>query len=90
MSGAALDSPCLSLELRHVPDPVVLVVAASFTAGCAPVHALRRHADAVTLALGLLAYGLVTAIESLLAARFALIMVPDRASGWMYGTAGGG
>ena len=71
-------------------DPFALIAAAAFISCRAWVRGLRHHADAVTFVLALLVYALVTAIESLFAARFALIMVPDRASGWTYGTVGGG
>ncbi len=36
-------------------DPVALAAAASFTVGCAGIHAMRRHADVLTLVLGVLA-----------------------------------
>lgn len=55
-------------------DPVALALAMSFTAGCAFIHALRRHADTITLALSLLASGLATALGSLLAARNGLLL----------------
>lgn len=55
-------------------DPIALAVAISFTAGCASIHALRRYADTVTLALSLLASGLATALGSLLAARNGLLL----------------
>lgn len=54
-------------------DPVALALAMSFTAGCAFIHALRRHADTLTLALSLLASGLATAVGSLLAAYNGLL-----------------
>ncbi|MGV7032688.1 hypothetical protein [Methylobacterium symbioticum] len=63
-------------------DPVALAVAASFTAGCASIHALRRHADAVTLVLGWLAYGLATALGSALANRGGLLVLPDPVHAW--------
>ncbi|AWN42785.1 hypothetical protein [Methylobacterium durans] len=63
-------------------DPVALAVAASFTAGCVSIHALRRHADAVTLVLGLLAYGLATALGSLLAGHHGLVVLPDPVHTW--------
>ena len=63
-------------------DPVALAVAALFTAGCATIHALRRHADAVTLVLGLLAYGLATALGSVLAGRGGLVVLPDPVHAW--------
>lgn len=71
-------------------DPYALLVAAAFTSGCASIHGLRRHADALTLVLALLAYGLATVVGSLLAACSSLVMVPDHAGGWMYGSLGGG
>ena len=55
-------------------DPVALVLAMSFTAGCAFIHALRHHADTVTLALSLLVSGLSSALGSLLAARNGLLL----------------
>lgn len=69
-------------------DPFALVAAAAFTSGCASVHGLRRQADAVTLILALVSYGLATAVASLLASRFGLVMVPDHAGGWMYAALG--
>lgn len=63
-------------------DPVALIVAASFTVGCASIHALRRHADAVTLVLGLLAYGIATALGSALANRSGLVVLPDPVHAW--------
>ena len=63
-------------------DPLALTVAASFTAGCASIHALRRHADAVTLVLGLLAYGLAVALGSLLAGRTGIVLLPDPVHSW--------
>ncbi|MER2268272.1 hypothetical protein [Methylobacterium oxalidis] len=65
-------------------DPFALAVAVSFTAGCASIHALHRHADAVTLVLALLAYGLAITAGSLLAARNGMVMVPDHVGGWMF------
>lgn len=62
----------------------VAAAAAAFTSGCATIHGLRRHADAVTLVLALLAYGLGSALASVVAARFGLAMLPDHAGGWMY------
>ncbi|WP_336489547.1 hypothetical protein [Methylobacterium nigriterrae] len=63
-------------------DPLALAVAASFTAGCASIHALGRHADAVTLVLGLLAYGLATELGSLLAGRNGIVVLPDPVHAW--------
>ena len=71
-------------------DPFALLIAATFTSGCASVHGLRHHADALTFASALLAYALAIAVGSLLAARFSLVMVPDHAGGWMYAMLGGG
>lgn len=62
-------------------DPFSVAVAASFTAGCALIHALRRHADTITLVLALLACGLATAVVSLLAARSGMVMLPDLMGG---------
>ncbi|MDP4003329.1 hypothetical protein [Methylobacterium sp. NEAU K] len=62
-------------------DPFALVVAASFTAGCASIHALRHHADVVTLVLAALAYGLVATVGSVLVARDGMIMLPDHTGG---------
>lgn len=63
-------------------DPAALAVAVSFTAGCALIHALRRYADAVTLALGLLAYGLATVLGSALAGRGGLVVLSDPVHAW--------
>jgi hypothetical protein len=71
-------------------DPFALIVAAAFISCREPVRGLRHPADAVTFVQALLVYALVTAVESVLAARFAMVMVPDRAGGWMYGTVRGG
>jgi hypothetical protein len=68
-------------------DPLAFAIAASFTAGCASIHALRFHADCITLVLGLSAYALATALASLLAARSGLISVPDPVAGWAFGAA---
>lgn len=70
-------------------DPVALATAASFTAGCAGIHALRRHADVVTLVLGGLAYGLTTAVGWMLAGRSGLLGLPDPVPAWaLVATAG--
>ncbi len=66
------------------PDPLALLLAATLTSGCATVHVLRRHADATTFVLVLVAYALATAVGTMLAIRFALVMAPDHAGGWMY------
>jgi hypothetical protein len=71
-------------------DPLALLLAAAFTSGCASIHGLRHHADALTFVLASLAYALATAVASLLAARFGLLMAPDHAGGWMYAAIGGG
>jgi hypothetical protein len=63
-------------------DPVALAAAATFTAGCAGIHALRRHADRVTLVLSLLAYGLATVLGSLLAGRGGLLGSSDPLPAW--------
>lgn len=59
-------------------DPVTLAI----TVGCAFIHALQRHADAVTLVLGLLAYGLATALGSVLAGSSGLVVLPDPVHAW--------
>lgn len=63
---------------------IPLAVAASFTAGCALIHALRRHADAVTLALGLLAYGLAAAVGTLYLGGRGMIRLPDPIAEWAF------
>lgn len=63
-------------------DPIALAAAASFTAGCAGIHALRRHADAVTLVLSVLAYGLTTAVGWMLAERSGLLGLSDPVPPW--------
>ena len=65
------------------PDPFALIVAAAFASGCASIHGLRRHADAVTLVLALLAYVLAALVGSMLAARNGMVTVPERLGGWM-------
>ncbi|MBN4098305.1 MULTISPECIES: hypothetical protein [unclassified Methylobacterium] len=63
-------------------DPVALAAAASFTAGCAGIHALRGHADAVTRVLGVLVYGLVTAVGWLFAGRSGLLGLSEPIPAW--------
>ena len=46
-------------------DPVALAAAASFTVGCAGIHALRRHADVLTLAKPYTLDGIERALEHL-------------------------
>lgn len=58
-------------------DPVARAAVASFTAGCAGIHALRRHADVVTLVLSALAYGLTTAISWMLVGCSGLLGLSD-------------
>ncbi|MGU3340715.1 hypothetical protein ACLBXJ_22080 [Methylobacterium mesophilicum] len=70
-------------------DLFALAAAASFTAGCAGIHALHRHADAVTLVLGVLAYGLVTAVGWMLAGRSGLLRLSDPVPGWALVAAAG-
>ena len=60
-------------------DLFAFTVAATFVAGCASIHALRRHADAVVFVL--LAYGLATVLGSILAARNVMATVPDHPGG---------
>lgn len=70
-------------------DPTALVVAAAFTVGCASIHALRRHADAVTLVLAALAYGLAAAFGWLLAGVSGLLGLSDPVPAWpLVATAG--
>lgn len=70
-------------------DPVALAAAVSFTAGCAGIYALRRHADVVTLFLSALAYGLTTAIGWMLAGRSGLLGLSDPVPAWaLVATAG--
>jgi hypothetical protein len=64
-------------------DSLALAIAASFASGCASIHALRRHADAVTFVLALLAYRLATVLGSTLAAHDGMVTVPDHLGGWM-------
>jgi hypothetical protein len=71
-------------------DPLAILLAAAFTSGCASIHALRHHADGLTFVLAVMAYALATAVGSLLAARFGLLMAPDHAGGWMAVAIGGG
>lgn len=63
-------------------DPVSLAAAVTFTAGCAGIHALRRHADSVTRVLSLLAFGLATAVGSLLAGGGGLLGASDPIPAW--------
>ncbi|AIQ92340.1 MULTISPECIES: hypothetical protein [Methylobacterium] len=70
-------------------DPVALAAAASFTVGCAGIHALRRHADVLTLVLGVLAYGLATLVGALLAGRSGLPGLPDPVPAWAFATTAG-
>ncbi len=63
-------------------DPVALAAAATFTAGCAGIHDLRRHADVVTLVLSGLAYELTTAIGWMLAGRSGLLGLSDPVPAW--------
>lgn len=70
-------------------DPVALAAAASFTAGCAGIHALRPHADAVTLVLSALAYGLTAAVGWMLAGRSGLLGLSEPVPAWaLVATAG--
>ncbi len=71
-------------------DPLAILLAAAFTSGCASIHALRHHAEALTFVLALLIYALASAVVSLLAARAGLLMGPDHAGGWIYAAPGGG
>jgi hypothetical protein len=71
-------------------DPLAILLAAAFTSGCASIHALRHHAEALTFVLALLVYALASAVVSLLAARFALLRAPDHAGGWIPVAFGGG
>jgi len=64
--------------------PSAVAVAASFTAGCALIHALRRHADSVSLALGVLACGLAVAVGSLWIGGRGLIGLPDPIAEWAF------
>lgn len=70
-------TPSLSSSRRHSSP------AANRSAGCATMPTPSRSS------WPLLVYALVTAVESLLAARLALFMVPDHAGGRMYGAVGG-
>lgn len=63
-------------------DLQALAVAACFTAGCASIHALRGHAEALTLVLGLLACGLATMLGSLLAGCSGLLVLSDPLLAW--------
>ncbi|MBE7196530.1 hypothetical protein ACLBX9_07380 [Methylobacterium sp. A49B] len=63
-------------------DPSAFLVASSFTAGCVAIHALRRNADAVTLVLGVVAYGLATALCSLAAGRDGHFVMHDPVRAW--------
>jgi hypothetical protein len=60
-------------------DLFAFTVAATFVAGCASIHAFRRHADAVIFIL--LAYGLATVLGSMLAARNGMATAPDPSGG---------
>lgn len=62
-------------------DPFALAASGAFTAGCVSIHALRRHPDAVAFVLAVLAYGLATAVGSMLAARSGMVMVHDPMGG---------
>lgn len=73
-----------------LPDPLAILLAMAFTSGCASIHTLRHHADALTFVLSLMAYALATVVGSMLATRFGLLMAPDHAGGWMYVAIGGG
>ena len=64
------------------PDPSAILLASTFTAGCLAIHALRRRADAVTLVLGVVAYGLATALCSLAAGRNGVSVLHDPIQPW--------
>jgi len=63
-------------------DPVAFLIAASFAAGCVAIHVLRRRAEAVTLALGVVAYGLAAALCTLAAGRNGLFVLHDPVHAW--------
>ena len=63
-------------------DFSALLIASSFTVGCVAIHSLRRRADAVTMVLGFVAYGLVTALCSLAAGRDGLFVMHDPVHAW--------
>ncbi|UIN37327.1 hypothetical protein [Methylobacterium oryzae] len=63
-------------------DHLAILVASSFTAGCVAIHALRRLADSVTLVLGVVAYGLATALCSLAAGRNGVSVLHDPIHAW--------
>ncbi|MEE7448978.1 hypothetical protein MRF4_14895 [Methylobacterium radiotolerans] len=70
-------------------DSIALIAAATFTLGCAGIHALRRHADAVTRVLTVLAYGLAAAFGWLLAGHGDLLGLSDPIPAWaLVATAG--
>lgn len=70
-------------------DPFTLSLAIVFTAGCGLIHALRSHADDVTLVLCVLAYGLTAAVGSLATAWSGLIQLSDPIANWAMLSAGG-
>lgn len=70
-------------------DPVAFTAAAVFTAGCAGIHALRHHADSVTLVLSLLACGLALVIGSILAGRHDASGVVETIPAWALAASAG-
>ena len=69
-------------------DLFAVAVAASFTMGCASIHALQRHAELVTLVLAVLAYGLLVAVGWMLAIRAAAMAPSNPTVGWVFVAAG--
>jgi uncharacterized membrane protein len=58
-------------------DPFALAAAGAFTAGCDSIHALSHRAEHVTRVLAFLAFGLATAVGSLIIGRSRLVGPPD-------------